>query len=179
MVRWVIRRKRLDATIVARDGVRDEIVRLTGEDRVPVLLHGELAVAGSTPIAYYLERTFPDPSIFPADPQKRNQAVTLNEFGDKAIGWLTRSLAGVAEDVDLGEPIVDPPEAMLAGLHEALGQVRHAVFRKALDSGACHLGDLSVAAHLVSCREIPELRFAADYPDLDEYVEGIRALIEG
>ncbi len=171
-IRWVLARKGLEyAAVEADESVRAELARLAPDAEVPLLVAGESAVAGAKPIAFYLERVHPEPSIFPADPQKRNQAVTLAEFADDAIGRLTERLAAPAP--------VEDTAALLAELRQCLGQVREVIARRALDSGACHLGDIGVAAHLVTCAGIPGLDFAADYADLTAYVERVRALCGG
>ena len=168
-IRWVLERKGLDYQTVEIDSeIRAELVQRYETDELPLLVDGDVAVAGTTPIAFYLERTYATPSIFPADPQKRNQAVTLAEFGNEAIGSLTTRLRG-------GET---PGEEVVAELRLCLGQVREAIGRRALDSGACHLGDIGVAAHLVTCQEVAELDFGREFADLAAYVERVRALLK-
>ncbi|MGH7897429.1 MAG: glutathione S-transferase family protein [Candidatus Binatia bacterium] len=167
-IRWLLERKRLAYEPVEAEGeILAELVRRYETDELPLLVDGETAVAGSTPTAFYLESAYPTPSIFPADPQKRNQAVTLAEFGDEVIGRLTARLLG-------GET---PRDRLVAELRLCLGQVREAIGRRALDSGACHLGDIGVAAHLVTCQEIAELDFGGEFADLEAYVERVRRSI--
>jgi glutathione S-transferase len=163
--RWVLERKRVDYQAVEVDpAVAADLERRYESAEVPLLEEGERAVAGLRPIAFYLERTAGPPSIFPADPQKRNQAVTLAEFAEQALGTALLRLGS-------GER----REGALADLRALLGQTREAIGRRALDSGACHLGDLAVAAHLVTCEEIAELEFDKDYADLVAYVARVRA----
>ena len=59
-------------------------------------------------------------------------------------------------------------------LRARLGHVREAIGRRALDSGARHLGDIAVAAHLVTCQDVAELEFTRDYADLVAYVARVR-----
>ena len=169
-VAWVLDRKRLDYDRVEVDeAVEGDLQRRHGTAELPLLEDGERAVAGMRPIAFYLERTAGSPSIFPADAQKRNQAVTLAEFAEQAIGTLLGSL-------ERGDR---PRDEALAELRALLGQAREAIGRRALDSGACHLGDLAVAAHLVTCQEVAELEFDTDYADLVAYVARVRAALGG
>ena len=164
-IRWVVARKRLACeTVEVDEAVAADLRRRYETDDLPLVEDGEAAVAGSRAIVSYLERTYGEPSVFPADPQKRNQAVTLAEFGDEAIGRLARRL-------ESGEA---PREPLVAELRAALDQTREAIARRALDSGACHLGDIAVAAHLVTCQEVSELEFPREYADLVAFVERVR-----
>ena len=46
---------------------RSEVVRISGQDLVPVLVDGERVVADSTAILEHLEGRFPEPTLYPAD----------------------------------------------------------------------------------------------------------------
>src|SRR5436305_14307975 len=97
-IRWVIARKRLAAEAVeVDDGTLADLRRRYETDDLPLLEDGDAAVAGSRAIVSYLERTYGTPSVFPPDPQKRNHAVTLAEFGDEALGRLALRLAAGEE----------------------------------------------------------------------------------
>ena len=170
-VRWVLERKGLAYEPVEVDPViAAELASRHHETAaLPLLEDGERAVSGARPIAFYLERTYGTPSIFPPDAQKRNQAVTLAEFAEQAMGSLTaRLLQGDT-----------PRDELVASLRARLGQVREGIGRCALDSGVLHLGDLAVAAHLVTCQEVPELEFGREYADLVAYVARVRAPTPG
>lgn len=168
--RWVLERKRLACAVVEVDAAAAALLlRRHGGADVPLLEEDGSAVAGLVPIVSYLERTHGPPSVFPADAQKRNQAATLAEFAERAIGPVAERLRGAERD----------RETPLRELRVLLGQVREAIARRALDSGACHLGDLAVAAWLVACRELPELEFDREYADLAAYVARVRAALRG
>ena len=167
VARWVLARKRLDHQAVeVDDALGAELARRFETDELPLLEEDGQAVVGARAIAFYLERTAGPPSIFPADAQKRNQAVTLAEFAAQVIG----PLAAAAQRCDA---------KALAELRAELGHVREAIGRRALDSGACHLGDIAVAAHLIACRGVPGLDFTRDYADLTAYVGRVRAACDG
>jgi glutathione S-transferase len=167
VVRWVLARKRLDCQIAeADDALESRLAERFGTAEVPLLEEeGGRVLVGARAIVFYLERHVGPPSIFPADPQKRNQAVTFAEFAESVIG----PLAAAARD---GEP------RPLADLRGQLGHVREAIGRRALDSGACHLGDITVAAHLVSCQGVRGLDFTVDYADLVAYADRVRDACE-
>ena len=53
------------------DDDRSEIVRVSGQELVPVLEHDGRILADSPLILEYLEQTFPERSLLPADPARR------------------------------------------------------------------------------------------------------------
>ncbi len=62
------------------------MMRLSGQDQVPVLRHGATVVAGSNHIVDYLERLQPEPALYPADPAERERALGLQEWLDRDLG---------------------------------------------------------------------------------------------
>jgi glutathione S-transferase len=165
-IRWVLERKRLDyQSIEVEASIAADLRRRYDVDDVPLLEDDAHVVAGTRPIAFYLERTYGSPAILPPDPQKRNQAVTLAEFAEQALGGLTARLLQAGE---LREDFITELRSRLAYVREAIG-------RRALDSGARHLGDIAVAAHLVTCQDVAELEFERDYADLVAYIARVRS----
>ena len=50
---------------------RSEVVRISGQELVPVLVDGDRVVADSTAILQHLEEGFPERPLYPADPARR------------------------------------------------------------------------------------------------------------
>jgi glutathione S-transferase len=50
---------------------RSEVVRISGQELVPVLVDGDRVVADSTAILEHLEKRFPELPLYPADPARR------------------------------------------------------------------------------------------------------------
>lgn len=50
---------------------RSEVVRVSGQALVPVLVDGDTVVSDSTAILEYLEKRFPEPPLYPSDPARR------------------------------------------------------------------------------------------------------------
>ena len=162
----MLERKRLDYRAVEVDrSVAEDLHRRHGTAEVPLLEDEGAPVAGLRAIVSYLERRYAEPSVFPADPQKRNQAATLAEFAEQAIGVFTREVEPSAGSEALKE------------LRSCLTYVREAIARRALGSAAPHLGDLAVAAHLVTCQRLAALDFAREYADLEAYIARVRSTI--
>ena len=62
------------------------VKRMTGKTQVPVLkLDGE-AISDSSRIIAALERAYPEPPLYPADPEERRRALELEDFFDEELG---------------------------------------------------------------------------------------------
>jgi glutathione S-transferase len=63
-----------------------ELLRLTGQQKVPVLKDGSRYIADSTEIAKYLDLEYPDRPLIPKDPKKRALTLLMEEWADESIG---------------------------------------------------------------------------------------------
>lgn len=59
-----------------------QMLLLTGQKKVPVLKHGKTLLKGSDSIIDYLEQHFPEPSLYPADPELKQRAIELQTWFD-------------------------------------------------------------------------------------------------
>jgi glutathione S-transferase len=98
-VRWALDHKRVPhrrrAAIVpgAHMAAAAWLTRDPGNFTFPVLqLDGE-AIADSTAIIAALEERFPEPALYPADPDERRRALDLEDFFDEKLGPHVRLLA--------------------------------------------------------------------------------------
>src|SRR5262245_22147740 len=64
--------------------------KLAPRSCVPILAGEQIVVQDSTEIINYLERTFPDPALAPADPQLANEALEWEEYLDEEVGITVR-----------------------------------------------------------------------------------------
>ncbi|MEM1367685.1 MAG: glutathione S-transferase family protein [Cyanobacteria bacterium P01_H01_bin.15] len=67
-----------------------ELLRLSGQRQVPVLQDGDLVIADSTEIAFYLDRKYPDSPLIPIDPYRRGLCLMTEEWADESIGLKSR-----------------------------------------------------------------------------------------
>lgn len=70
-------------SVVVESADRSEVVRVSGQELVPVLVDGETVVSDSTAILEHLEERFPDQPLYPTDPARRAE---LRLF----IDWFNR-----------------------------------------------------------------------------------------
>ena len=62
------------------------VKRMTGSTHVPVLQLGNEAISDSTRIIEALERTYPQPALYPDDPEERRRALELEDYFDEELG---------------------------------------------------------------------------------------------
>ena len=57
-----------------------------GQKAMPILRHDSQVLKNSSAVVEYVERTFPDPPLYPADPTQRVRALEIQEWFDDEIG---------------------------------------------------------------------------------------------
>src|SRR5271156_4364550 len=62
------------------------VKRMTGRTHVPVLKLDGIAISDSSRIIEALERAYPEPALYPADPDERRRALELEDFFDEELG---------------------------------------------------------------------------------------------
>ena len=149
--------KGVDVESVAVDpGDRAPLRELSGQDRVPVLVDGDLVVTDSTRILHHLEERFPEPALFPADPAARAAVEVFLDWFNRA--W-KREPNLIVDAIERG----DGDSADVARWSARL-QRRLDLFEGLL-SGRDHLFGAFGAA---DCAAWPFLRYAIGIPPDDD-----------
>ncbi len=68
-----------------------QMLLLTGQKKVPVLRHGQTWVKGSDAIIDYLETHYPQPALYPADPELKRRAIELQAWFDARGACIRRA----------------------------------------------------------------------------------------
>lgn len=137
---------------------RGEVVRISGQELVPVLVDGDELVVDSMEIVRHLERLQPDPPLFPADPARRAEM-------DVYVDWFNRVWKVPPNEIEaeLKKPRRD--EARIARLSAEMAAALDTF--EAMLAGRDHLmGDDFSAADLCA---FPFVKYALLHePDDDE-----------
>ncbi len=94
---------------------RSEVVQISGQELVPVLVDGDRVVADSAAILEYLEERFPERPLYPADPARRTELRLFIDWFNQV--WKRPPNAIVAEEGE-AEPDrgrISELEGMIAG----------------------------------------------------------------
>jgi glutathione S-transferase len=129
---------------------RAPVREVSGQDLVPVLVDGAEVVADSLAILRHLERRFPEPRLFPAEPARRAE---LEIFLD----WFDRVWKRPPNELEAERASAEPSPERIAALGAAVrGSLQR--FEDLLDGRAYLFGDFSAA----DCVAFPFLKYALD-----------------
>ena len=136
---------------------RSEVVRVSGQELVPVLVDGELVLSDSPRILAHLEERFPEPPLYPAEPARRAEVETFLDWFNGL--WKRPPNLIVAE-----EQKPEPDAARIAELEARIGATLPRF--EALLSGRDFLfGDELGVADVTA---FPFLKYATVWEDGDE-----------
>ena len=157
-VSLLLAHKRLQAEWVDHDPTdRSELVRLSGQELVPVLEHDGSVLTDSPVILEYLEGRFPAPPLLPADPALRAE---VRIFCD----WFNRVWKRAPNLYVVEEEKPEPDEGRLTELGGRL-TASLGLFEDLLMSRDFLFGELSLA----DVTAFPFLKYAVVWEDGDEH----------
>jgi len=136
---------------------RGEVVRISGQELVPVLVDGDIVLADSPVILEHLEERFPEPPLYPSDPARRAE---LRIF----IDWFNRVWKLPPNLIDAEETKAAPDRARIAELERLITDAL-ARFEALLADRDYLFGDELSAADITA---FPFLKYAVVWEDGDE-----------
>ena len=137
---------------------RSEVVRVSGQELVPVLVDGERVLSDSPVILAHLEERFPEPPLYPADPARRAEVQVF-------LDWFNQLWKRPPNLIFVEEQKPEPDRARIAEL-EARIAGSLPVFESLLTGRDYLFGDdLSVA----DVTAFPFLKYATVWDEGDEH----------
>ena len=136
---------------------RSEVVRVSGQELVPVLVEGERVLSDSPVILEYLEERFPERPLYPADPARRAELRTFVDWFNRV--WKRPPNLLVAEELK-AEPDPDRIAELAQQIADALP-----LFEDLLAGRDYLFGDELSAADVIA---FPFLKYAVLWEDGDE-----------
>jgi glutathione S-transferase len=137
---------------------RTEIVRVSGQELVPVLVDGDRVITDSPVILDHLEERFPEPALYPADPARRAEVRVFVEWFNGVWKRPPNLIAAEEEEPEPDRERIAALEGRIAGalpLFEDLLTGRDFLY-------GSELGMADVVA-------FPFLKYAAAWDDGDEH----------
>lgn len=136
---------------------RSEVVRVSGQALVPVLVDGDTVVSDSTAILEHLEERFPERPLYPSEPARRAE---LRLF----VEWFNRVWKGPPNEIVAEEEKPEPDRARIAEL-EARIEGALLVFEQLLTGRDYLFGDAVTAADFAA---FPFLKYAVLWEEGDD-----------
>jgi glutathione S-transferase len=137
---------------------RSEVVRVSGQELVPVLVDGDRVVSNSPAILDYLEERFPEQPLYPADPARRAE---LRLFLD----WFNQLWKRPPNLIAAEEEKPEPDRERIAELEQRITDALP-VFEGLLAGRNYLFGDELTAADVTA---FPFLKYAVIWEEGDEY----------
>jgi glutathione S-transferase len=137
---------------------RSEVVRVSGQELVPVLVDGDRVLSDSPVILDYLEQRFPERPLYPPDPARRAELRTFVDWFNRV--WKRPPNLLVAEELK-AEPDLDRIAMLEQRITDALP-----LFEDLLTGRDYLFGDELSAADVVA---FPFLKYAVIWEDGDEH----------
>jgi glutathione S-transferase len=156
----VCEEKGIDYTLTERMLGAPELFAIHPLGKMPVLRHGQIELFESKAIATYLDRSFPEPHVFPSDPRLAaltEQWVSLvNTVIDRTL-IRTYLLAHIAPKTADGKPDRAAIDAIMPTVREQLGILDKAVARTGyLVDDRFTFADINLMPILYRVRQFPE-----------------------
>ena len=138
-------------------GDRSEVVRVSGQELVPVLVDGERVISDSPVILAYLEERFPEPPLYPADPARRAEVQVF-------LDWFNQLWKRPPNLIAAEEQKPDPDRERIAELEERIAAALR-VFENLLSGRDFLFGDELTVADVTA---FPFLKYAVLWPEGDD-----------
>jgi glutathione S-transferase len=189
-VRVFLREKGIDheLKLVAPFGITDEFRKISPLGKIPVYEEGDFTTPDSSVICAYLERTHPEPPLYPAAPKDYARALWFEEYADTKLAdqvgpvFFERAVKPKMLKQQTDEGVV---QQALAGLPAFLDYLEAQVGERDFIVGnGFSIADIAIATQLQQLVHGGEPVDATRWPRLARYASGIlgrpsfRALIE-
>ncbi|MDX6397976.1 MAG: hypothetical protein QOJ43_1384 [Gaiellaceae bacterium] len=119
---------------------RSEVVRISGQELVPVLVDGDRVVSDSTAILEHLEERFPEPPLYPVDPARRAELRLFVDWFNHVWKRPPNLIVAEEQKPEPGRARIAELEARIAEslpLFEELLAGRHYLFGAELSAADC------------------------------------------
>ncbi|HEY7795564.1 MAG TPA: glutathione S-transferase family protein [Gaiellaceae bacterium] len=135
---------------------RSEVVRVSGQELVPVLVDGDRILFDSPVVLAYLEERFPEPPLYPSDPARRAEVQVF-------LDWFNRLWKRPPNLIAAEELKPEPDLARIAELEQRIADALP-VFESLLHGRDYLFGDELTVADVTA---FPFLKYATQWTEGD------------
>jgi len=177
-VRLVLDLKGLDYEIV--DGLllanHDALIAVNKRAEVPALVDGDIVVVNSADIVAYLDRQYPEPSIYPADPKKYVRARAWERCADTTIDPILVDIsywAWAQRPDTMPDGLLD---AARADMDKVFAALEHDLAGNDYVCGTLSIADLALFPHISACKAMDVPIDGERYPNVTAWLRRMRGL---
>ncbi|HEY3176479.1 MAG TPA: glutathione S-transferase family protein [Candidatus Polarisedimenticolia bacterium] len=145
-------------SVVIDPADRREVLRVSGQDLVPVIVDGDRTVCDSMEIVRYLEERYPRNPLYPSDPARRAEMLIF-------IDWFNRVWKRPPNDMEAEMTKPSPDPARIEALGRAMTGALE-LFEGMLAGREYLMGEFSAA----DCAAFPFLRYSLIRDEGDPYL---------
>ncbi len=157
---------------------RDEVIAISGNRSVPMIVHGETVMNESTKIIEYLDNKFQsDINLIPSNRSHRGHAYMLDKYAEKVWGGITSY--AMKEKNSNGDPLDNRSKASLQEKIYSEASILNDFFceRKFAAAENLSLADLSISAFLSRIEEFSNFNIDRGLNHLWDWLERVNTSI--
>jgi glutathione S-transferase len=151
---------------------RTDFVHVNPRAEVPALVDGNFCLYDSTVICEYLEDRYPEPAIYPRDPQLRAECRLIEDLADTQVDAATYAVAIVEHG--RREPHPAMHEAAERDLQRLYDELERRLGDRPFFCGEFSLADIAVAPHLMAAAFLGFPLDLAKHPGLTRWMEHVQ-----
>jgi glutathione S-transferase len=156
---------------------REALAKINSRVEVPALDHDGVVVVGSSDIVLYLERVFPEQSVYPADHAEWVHARAWERAADTAVDAILINVSywtWAKRDDEMPAGLLDSARHDIDRIYTAIE--RDLARRDFVSSQALSIADIALFPHLTAARSVGLRHDRARFPKLDAWLKRLRAL---
>jgi Glutathione S-transferase len=148
--------------------------------KIPALRDGDLFLPDSSVICAYLEKKYPNPPLYPADPYLYGRALWFEEYGDTALAaaiggklFFPKFIAPMIKKVSVDEAAIQ--KAFVEDVPPPLDYLESQLQGDFLVGERFSIADVGVGTHFINLRLCGFSVDAKRWPKLAKYIDGLQA----
>jgi glutathione S-transferase len=151
---------------------RTDFLDVNPRAEVPALVDGNFSLYDSTVICEYLEDRYPEPPIYPRDPQLRAECRLIEDLADTQVDAATYAVAIVEHG--RREPNPAMHAAAERDLRRLYDELEHRLGGRPFFCGAFSLADIAVAPHLMAAAFLGFPLDLTTHPGLVRWMDNVQ-----
>src|SRR5262250_2017325 len=152
---------------------RTDFLHVNPRAEVPAIVHDGFALYDSTIICEYLEDRYPEPALYPREPQARATCRLLEDLADTQLDATLYAIAII--EMGRGEQRPDMREAVARDLNRIYSQLEAALDDRPFLCGAYSLADIAIVPHVMAGSFLGFPVDPSQHPQLSRWMDAVQS----